>query len=85
VPPLRPRTRALLALLLSAPGSAEGRPWRPDDLIPITPLPGYPPGLWACYRAGREGMLGALVRRGLLGRLPDGQYYLTPQAPEALP
>jgi hypothetical protein len=67
-------SRALLAALPASPALAGGSPWRPDDVLP---LPALPARLSAAYRSGREGMLAALVRRGLLTRLPDGRYRLT--------
>jgi hypothetical protein len=80
---MKPPSRALLAALRASPALAGGSPWRPDDVLP---LPDVPPRLAAAYRSGREGMLAALVRRGLLARLPDGRYRLTaPDGAEAAP
>jgi hypothetical protein len=77
------RCRSLLASLLAVPGLDSGRPWRPDEVIP---LPSRGAALnRARSRAGRQAMLTALERRGLVARTADGRYYLTPAAARLAP
>jgi hypothetical protein len=73
------RCRSLLATLLAVPGLDSGRPWRPDEVIPL-PSRAVAALDRAHRRSGRQGMLTALERRGLVARTADGKYYLTPLA-----